>query len=103
MSGKSIKKERCQWLNVGRDTYCTRKAVDKYCSKHTIIDKKPKPCRNCGKGSKNYLSLCRPCGYDRINQKMNEIERKTKIKFSNQVLYELIKNPFNLRKTTNLD
>ena len=83
----------CKWLLVGRITACGRSCMFEHCKHHRAQlrkgSKEPNPCRGCGVGTQSDSQLCRPCGSDRVQHKLQYKERQARIYFG-KVIEELI-------------
>ena len=64
---------KCGWLIISSTELCGRRCMGEHCSIHNVQLRKgscTKPCRQCGKGVTNYLTLCKGCGYTNENTKL---------------------------------
>ena len=82
----------CAWLKVNSLAICGKSCVYEYCGTHRqqlrLGLKSPVPCRYCGVGTGSATLLCRPCGAQRIAQKLIDTEKRARRDFT-VVLVEL--------------
>ena len=74
----------CRWLIVGRSERCEKQSINDFCGIHRAQLRlrpgtEPKPCRECGRGTKSETQLCsKPCRSDHTKKALHRAETKAR-------------------------